>query len=138
MTTLFFTLWKFIIFSFHNIFQALDVNFCICQGFSEHLKFNKNFWIISYSYFLKHEKLNWVKSQFVTILVGNSLREKTIQGKYVTGKSLSEALIFASTNPQYDNRLNYHFSTWKFQAQNMRRTCCAHKLFLFWHSEQLM
>ena len=23
----------------------------------------------------------------------------------VTGKSLSEALIFASTNPQYDNRL---------------------------------
>ena len=24
---------------------------------------------------------------------------------YATGKSLSEALIFASTNPQYDNRL---------------------------------
>ena len=23
----------------------------------------------------------------------------------ITGKSLSEALIFASTNPQYDNRL---------------------------------
>ena len=31
-----------------------------------------------------------------------------------TGKSLSEALIFASTNPQYDDRL---FNTWKFQAQ---------------------
>ena len=26
-------------------------------------------------------------------------------GDVVTGKSLSEALIFASTNPQYDNRL---------------------------------
>ena len=25
--------------------------------------------------------------------------------KYYTGKSLSEALIFASTNPQYDDRL---------------------------------
>ena len=31
----------------------------------------------------------------------------------VTGKSLSEALILVSTNPQYDNRLfmNYKFST---------------------------
>ena len=26
-----------------------------------------------------------------------------------TGKSLSEALIFASTNPQYDNRLSIEF-----------------------------
>ena len=25
--------------------------------------------------------------------------------------------------------LNYEFSTWKFQAQNMLRTCCVHKLF---------
>ena len=38
------------------------------------------------------------------------------------GKSLSEALIFASTNPQYDDRvtdcsLNYKFNTRKFQAQ---------------------
>ena len=40
-----------------------------------------------------------------------------------TGKSLSEALIFASTKPQYEDRLdyslNYKFKTWKFQAQNM-------------------
>ena len=28
-----------------------------------------------------------------------------------TGKSLSEALIFASTSPQYDGRLNYKFNT---------------------------
>ena len=31
-----------------------------------------------------------------------------------TGKSLSEALIFASTNPQYDNRLFI-----ELQVQNM-------------------
>ena len=33
--------------------------------------------------------------------------------------------------------LNYEFSTWKFQAQNM---LCTHIvfLFLFWHSEQFM
>ena len=45
-----------------------------------------------------------------------------------------------------DCPLNYQFSTWKFQAQNMGRTWWEHKenmlctiyLFLFWHSEQLM
>ena len=31
--------------------------------------------------------------------------EKQSIGTIHTGKSLSEALIFASTNPQYDNRL---------------------------------
>ena len=30
--------------------------------------------------------------------------------------------------------LNYKFSTWKLQAQNMLRTCCVHKL--FWMSKQ--
>ena len=36
-----------------------------------------------------------------------------------TGKSLSEALISASTNPQYDDRLfiELHFHRWNFQAQ---------------------
>ena len=29
---------------------------------------------------------------------------------------------------------NYEFSTWKFKAQNMLRTCCVHKL--FWISKQ--
>ena len=38
-----------------------------------------------------------------------------------TGKSFSDALMLASTNPQYDNKLSliYQFSTWKLQAQNM-------------------
>ena len=35
-----------------------------------------------------------------------------------TGKSLSEALIFASINPQYDYRLFMELP-WKLQAQNM-------------------
>ena len=32
-------------------------------------------------------------------------------------------------NMTKDCSLNYEFSTWKFQAQNMLRTCCVHKLF---------
>ena len=51
---------------------------------------------------------------------------------FITGKSLSESLILASTNPQYDDRLNYKFSTWKLQGQNMM---CTQIVFLFWHSE---
>ena len=29
-----------------------------------------------------------------------------------------------------DCSLNYKFNTWKFQAQNMGKTCCVQKLFL--------
>ena len=35
-----------------------------------------------------------------------------------------------------DCLLNYKFSTWKFQAQNIRRTCCVHKLFWMWKPKQ--
>ena len=44
---------------------------------------------------------------------------------YSKGKSLSEALIFASSNPQYDKRL-FTELPWTLQAQNMGRTCSAH------------
>ena len=37
-------------------------------------------------------------------------------------------------NMTNDCSLIYQFSTWKQQAQNMRRTCCVHKL--FWMSKQ--
>ena len=37
-------------------------------------------------------------------------------------------------NMAKDCSLIYQFSTWKLQAQNMRRTCCVHKL--FWMSKQ--
>ena len=48
-----------------------------------------------------------------------------------TGKSLSEALIFASTNPQYDDRLFI-----ELQAQ----TWGEHVVYRngFWHSEQFL
>ena len=51
---------------------------------------------------------------------------------FSTGKSLSEALIFASTNPQYDNRLfiELHVQYMKMPRSNLRRTCCEQKLFL--------
>ena len=63
---------------------------------------------------------------------------------------MSEALIFASTNPQYDNRLlielpvQYMKIPSSEHGENMRRTWGEHVvykncyLFLFWHSEQLM
>ena len=52
-----------------------------------------------------------------------------------TGKSMSEALIFVSTNPQYGNRLfielpaQYMKIPSSEHGENMGRTYCAHKLF---------
>ena len=44
-----------------------------------------------------------------------------------TGKSLSEALIFAKTNPQYDARLfiELQFQYMKIPSSNLGRTCSA-------------
>jgi hypothetical protein len=49
-----------------------------------------------------------------------------------TGKSLSEGLIFASTNPQYDDRLFIELQVqyMKIPSPNLGRTCCVQKLFL--------
>ena len=49
-----------------------------------------------------------------------------------TGKSLSEALIFALTNPQYDDRLFIELQVqyMKIPSSNLGRTCCVQKLFL--------
>ena len=49
---------------------------------------------------------------------------------FSTGKSLSEALMFASIHPQYDNRL-FKKLPWKLQVQNMGRTCSAYVLSMF-------
>ena len=54
--------------------------------------------------------------------------------EFGTGKSLSEALIFASINPQYDNRLfmelpvQYMNTTSAEHEQNMFLPCSAHVL----------
>ena len=49
-----------------------------------------------------------------------------------TGKSLSEALIFASTNPQHGNRLFIELQVqyMKIPSSNLGRTCCVQKFFL--------
>ena len=53
-------------------------------------------------------------------------------------------LYHLTHNMTKDCSLNYEFSTWKFQAQNMLRTCWEHVvykncfLYLFWYSEQFM
>ena len=44
----------------------------------------------------------------------------------LTGKSLSEAPIFASTDPKYDDRL---FIELQVQYKKIRRTCCVQKFF---------
>ena len=51
---------------------------------------------------------------------------------FSTGKSLSEALIFASTNSQYDDRLFIELQVqyMKIPSSNLGRTCCVQKLFL--------
>ena len=47
--------------------------------------------------------------------------------KKYTGKSLSEALIFESVNPQYDERLFI-----EFQEKCKFTTCCVQTLGFFW------
>ena len=49
-----------------------------------------------------------------------------------TGKSLSEPLIFPSTNPQYDDRMFIELQVqyMKIPSSNLGRTCCVQKLFL--------
>ena len=53
-------------------------------------------------------------------------------GDAATGKSLSEALIFASPNPQYDARLFIALQVqyMKIPSSNLGRTFCVQKLFL--------
>ena len=59
------------------------------------------------------------------------LSEGTLSSK-CTSKSLSEALIFASTNPQYDDRLfiESQVQYMKIPSSNLGRTCFVKKLVL--------
>ena len=50
------------------------------------------------------------------------LRHKEIK---ITGKSFSEALILAVTNPQYDKRLFIELSTSSVHENYKLRTCCV-------------
>ena len=101
-------------------------------------KFDIMLWLfstISKCYFEIPYSLNFSTDswQLVNITYENS---ETYKGPHLegwppgTGKSLSEALIFASLNPQYDNRLFMELP-WKLQTQNIGKTCSAHVLSIF-------
>ena len=51
---------------------------------------------------------------------------------FLTCKSLSDAFIFASTNPQYDNRLFIELQVqyMKISSSNLGTACCVQKFFL--------
>ena len=57
--------------------------------------------------------------------------KETEAEKVFTGKFLSEALIFASTNPQNDDRLFIELQVqyMKIPSSNLGRTCCVQKLY---------
>ena len=77
--------------------------------------------------FLKHQQVT--NSDTEVAFISNILRKTTeVTG---TGKSLLEALIFASTNPQYDDRLFIELQVqyMKIPSSNLGRTCCVQKLF---------
>ena len=65
-------------------------------------------------------------------LVNAKKNRLTMPSTWFTGKSLSEALIFESTNPQYDNRLFIALQVeyMKIPSSKQGRTCCVQKFFL--------
>ena len=65
-------------------------------------------------------------------LVNAKMNGLTVPSPWFTGKSLSEALIFESTNPQYDNRLFIALQVkyMKIPSSKLGRTCCVQKFFL--------
>ena len=81
------------------------------------------------------------KNQTNTFKIGKN-KDSNFGGKYLsckslgTGKYLSEALIFASTNPQYDDRLFIELQVqyMKIPSSNLGRTCCEQKLFLMFRT----
>ena len=93
---------------------------------------------------LLYTVIHWsLRVGFITILsllwVWNSrnkvflpIFKKAINLESGTSKSLSEALIFASTNPQYDDRLFIELQVqyMKLPSSNLGWTCCVQKLFL--------
>jgi hypothetical protein len=80
--------------------------------------------------FLKCEKtFNYNK---VKVYEAKTATQSIYLSKTYTGKSLSEALIFASINPQYDDRLFIELQVqyMKIPCSNLGRTSCVQKLFL--------
>ena len=77
---------------------------------------SKSFWFILITSKAKLAYLGWIY-YYLEITCKKVLLD--------TGKSLSEALIFASINPQYDNRLFIELP-WKLHVLPMFCTCSFH------------
>ena len=78
-------------------------------------------------------QLNFAQEiQWAIVALKENKKNKNYSPISSTGKSLSEALIFASTNPQYDDRLFIELQVqyMKISSSNLGRTCCVQKLFL--------
>ena len=91
---------------------------------------------MTHNYCLGNKYLVWFTALCTTTVQINLVNAKmnglTVPSPWFTGKSLSEALIFASTNPQYDNRLFIALQVeyMKIPSSKLGRTCCVQKLFL--------
>ena len=88
------------------------------------------------------EKCHGFKFAQITETCGSNRRGKILCCNEIsensTGKSFLGALILASVNPQYDDRLfiEWQVDCW-LQEEYKFRTCFVQNLgFLFWHSKQ--
>jgi hypothetical protein len=83
---------------------------------------------------IKYQKIFWlfVQSSKKLQKIDSILGRLNFGNFDCAGKSLSEALIFASTNPQYDDRLFIELQVqyMKIPSSILGRTCCVQKLFL--------
>ena len=74
-----------------------------------------------YGYDFDHELIDF-------LIPGDSLDNASVLTLYIdTGKSLSEELILASTNPQYDKRLFI-----ELRVQYMKTTSSEHVVYTNW------
>ena len=85
-----------------------------------------------------HTKSSKIIEHIVPTLWNETLCTRQVLFDGHTGKPLSEALIFASTNPQYDDRLfiELQLQYMKIPSSNLGRTCLYRNY--FWHSEQFL
>ena len=92
--------------------------------------------IMSVSVLLGTSLTIWQETVFFRVSLLVSIATQWFRSeKYIiigTGKSLSEAFVFASSNPQYDGRLFFELQVqyMKTSSSNLGRACCVQKLFL--------
>ena len=104
--------------TFLNIHQPFGSEFVKSNSYSKRLQL---------LFFLPQLSVLRVPCFFMNFVLNMNISDQEDIG---TGKSLSEALIFASTNPQYDDRLFVELQVqyMKFPSSNLGRTC-VQKLF---------